>query len=163
MAEEKKAPTLLSVDTTYCYVCGPENPVGMQIKFAKDGDQGCMAHYTAKEEHCGWPGLLHGGVVFSLMDEALAYALYFQGLYGVTARIETRFREPVKAGTKLLVRAWTLERRRQLISARAEIRLESEDQRLVAEADATMYLQEVEPKGMSLAEDGKEESAGEVR
>jgi acyl-coenzyme A thioesterase PaaI-like protein len=134
----------LSRRTSNCYVCGPDNASGMQVSFVMEGDHGCRAVYTARAEHCGWPGLLHGGVAFSLMDEALAYALYFQGLYGVTARVETRFRQPIPAGTKLVIRAWTLQQRRRLVDARAEIRVDAPDSPLVAEADATMYLQEIE-------------------
>jgi uncharacterized protein (TIGR00369 family) len=119
----------------------------MHIPFTRDGELGSRAEYTARAEHCGWPGLLHGGVAFSLMDEALAYALYFQGLYGLTAKAETRFREPVPAGTKLVIRAWTLERRRRLIDARAEMRIDSEQGTLVAESVATMYLQDMEVEG----------------
>jgi acyl-coenzyme A thioesterase PaaI-like protein len=78
------------------------------------------------------------------MDEALAWALYFQGLYGVTAKVETRFRQPVSVGEKLVIRAWTLDRRRRLVDARAEIRVDGDDGALVAEATATMYLQEIE-------------------
>jgi acyl-coenzyme A thioesterase PaaI-like protein len=84
--------------------------------------------------------MLHGGVTFTLMDEALGWAVHFQGLHGVTARADTRFRQPVAIGAKLIIRAWTLEQRRQLMTARAEIRLDNQDQTLVAEVDATMYL-----------------------
>ena len=134
----------LSRRTTNCYVCGPDNARGMQVQFVMDGPHGCRADYTARAEHCGWPGLLHGGVAFTLMDEALAYALYFQGLYGVTARVETRFRQPIPVGEKLVIRAWTLDQRRRMVDARAEIRADTKDSPLVAEANATMYLQEIE-------------------
>ena len=134
----------LNWKTNACYVCGPDNAMGMQIPFARDGEHGSRALYTARAEHCGWPGLLHGGVAFALMDEALAWSLYFQELYGVTARAETRFRQPIPVGTKLVIRAWTLEQRRRLIDARAEIRVDSEEGALVAESTATMYLQEME-------------------
>jgi acyl-coenzyme A thioesterase PaaI-like protein len=130
--------------TSACYVCGSENASGLHIPFVADGANGSSACYTVRAEHCGWPGLLHGGVAFALMDEALAWACYFQGLYGVTARIETRFRQPLPVGSKLTIRAWTTERRRRLVTARAEIRLDADDQPLVAEADATMYLREIE-------------------
>ena len=146
MAFETKPAIRLIPDTRACFVCGPNNAVGLHVPFVPDGDHGSRAVYTALAEHCGWPGLLHGGVVFSLMDEALAYALHFQGLTGVTARVATRFRQPVPVGAKLVIQAWTLDRRRKLVDARAEIRLDSpdqppEEQPLVAEADAKMYLQ----------------------
>ena len=131
--------------TNTCYVCGPENANGLHVPFVSDGAHGSRASYTARAEHCGWPGLLHGGVAFALMDEALAWACYFQGLYGVTTRVQARFRQAIPVGTKLLIRAWTLERNRRLVNARAEIRLDDEDKPLVAEAEATMYLPEPNP------------------
>ena len=130
--------------TNHCYVCGPDNASGLHVPFVPDGAHGSRAVYTARAEHCGWPGLLHGGVALALMDEALAWSLYFQGLFGVTARIETRFRQPIPIGAKLMIRAWTLDRRRQIVHARAEIRGGADDSPLVAEANATMYLQETE-------------------
>ena len=121
-------------------MCGPDNLAGLQVPFFPEGDNGSRAVYTARAEHGGWPGIVHGGVTFSLMDEALGWALYFHGLSGVTARVETRFRQPIPIGTSLVIRAWTLERRRRVVTARAEIRSVSGEQPLPAEADATMYL-----------------------
>jgi len=128
-----------------CYVCGPDNAVGLHVPFEREGAHGSRAVYTARTEHAGWPGLLHGGVALALMDEALAWALYFQGMYGVTARVETRFRQPIPVGTKMVVRAWSVEKRRRLVEARAEIRGDSDGNPLLAEATATMYVQEELP------------------
>lgn len=139
----KEEPALqLNLETKNCYICGPQNAMGFHIQFFPDGPHGTRAEYIAREEHCGWPGLLHGGVTFALMDEAFAYALYMQELYGVTAKVVTRFRQPIRVGEKLIIRAWTLEQRRRLVDAHAEIRLASESGPVVAEAEATMYLQE---------------------
>jgi acyl-coenzyme A thioesterase PaaI-like protein len=144
MFAEKEPSLRLIRDTKDCYVCGPENQLGLQVRFLPDGPNGARAEYTARAEHCGWPGLLHGGITFALMDEALAYALYMQRLYGVTARAEVRFRQPVPAGAKLIIRAWTTEQRRRLVDARAEVRIAGEGEPLAAEVDATMYLQETD-------------------
>jgi len=137
-------PARVKPKTSLCYVCGTENPAGMHVPFSPDGPNGSRALYTARAEHAGWPGMLHGGVTFSLMDEALGWAVHFQGLHGVTARAETRFRQPISVGAKLIIRGWTIERRRQLMTARAEIRTDDGDQALLAEIDATMYLLEAE-------------------
>jgi len=134
------SPVRVKPKNSLCYVCGPDNPRGLQVPFFADGACGSRAQYTACSEHGGWPGMLHGGVIFALMDEALGWAVHFQGLHGVTARADTRFRQPIPVGAKLLIRAWTLERRRRLLPARAETRLDNQDQTLVAEIDATMYL-----------------------
>jgi hypothetical protein len=54
-----------------CYVCGPDNARGLQVAFLADGAHGSRALYTARQEHEGWPGLLHGGVTFSLRRKGL--------------------------------------------------------------------------------------------
>lgn len=126
-------------DTTNCYVCGQANQRGLQIKFVRDGEQGSCALYTARVEHDGWPGLLHGGITFALMDEAVAWAAFFQGLRAVTARVEASFKHPIPTGTPLVVRGWTANRKRQLITARADLRI-AENSDLMAELEATMFL-----------------------
>jgi acyl-coenzyme A thioesterase PaaI-like protein len=131
--------------TKQCYVCGPENPGGLHVPFFADGDHGSRAVYIARAEHGGWPGILHGGVTFALMDEALGWAVHFQGLHGVTARADTRFRRPVPIGAKLIIRGWTLEQRGRRVPAHAEVRVDDQEQTLLAETDATMYLLDKEP------------------
>lgn len=141
MTEEiRSLVTELGDDTSQCFVCGHANKRGLQIPFVKDGERGSRAHYTARQEHDGWPGVLHGGVTFALMDEALGWALFYQGLRGVTARVETKFKLPIRTGACVVVRAWTTDRRRELISARAEVRSDDERSELLAELSATMYL-----------------------
>ena len=151
MTEKLRALLLQRGDDTSseCFVCGRQNPQGMKIPFARDGENGSSAHYTARAEHAGWPGVLHGGVTFSLMDESLGWALFHQGLRGVTARTETKFKRPILTGTPLLIRGWIVNRRRNLINAHAEVRTDNEQAELLAETEATMFL---------LHDDGEEEA-----
>ena len=72
------------------------------------------------------------------MDEAVAWAIIYAGLHGVTAKAEVRFREPARVGMTLFVRAWLLDPGRRLVRAKAEAREGSEDGRVVAELDAVM-------------------------
>jgi acyl-coenzyme A thioesterase PaaI-like protein len=130
----------LSTKTDRCWVCGPGNASGLQVSFAPHGDNGSRAEYVAREEHGGWPGVLHGGLLLALMDEALGWSLYFHGSGGLTARFDARFRQPVPIGSSLVVRAWTMERRGRLVKARAEVRMNTDEGRLVAEADASMFV-----------------------
>jgi len=132
--------TNLGSNTSGCYVCGQSNQNGLRVTFHRDGQQGSRAVYVARLEHDGWPGVLHGGITFALMDEALAWALFFQGLRGVTARTQANFRRPILTGTPLIIRGWTISRKRQLINARAEVRTDDATSELMAETDATMFL-----------------------
>ena len=123
-----------------CYVCGPDNPLGLRVSFSPDGARGSQARYTARTEHGGWNGILHGGVTFALMDEALGWSLYYQNLPAVTARVETRFHKPIAVGARLIVKAWVVKQRGRLFKAHAEIRLDGSEATLLAQADATMCL-----------------------
>lgn len=134
-------------DTRQCYVCGAENPLGLRVHFERLGENGSRASYTARAEHAGWPGILHGGVTFALMDEALGWALYFRRLRGVTAKTETRFRAPIKVGTPLVVSAVIQEFAGRLARAAAEIRRDDGSQEKLADLTATMYLVSKQPGG----------------
>ncbi len=127
-----------------CYVCGSDNPQGLHIDFHADGPDGCRAEYVAQPEHTGWPGIVHGGLLFTLMDEALAWALVYAGMRGVTARGDFRFCAPAKVGTRLVVTARVGQRQRRVVKARAEIRAADGEQALIAELEASMYLTDVE-------------------
>ncbi len=127
-----------------CYVCGAENPQGLHVEFFADGPERCRAVYAARREHEGWPGIVHGGVLFTLMDEALAWALAYAGLRGVTAKGDVRFAAPARVGTELTITAEVGERRGKLVRARAEVRSAETPDTLVAALDATMYLTDVE-------------------
>ncbi len=127
-----------------CYVCGSDNPNGLHVDFRQDGPDGCRADYTARAEHCGWPGIVHGGLLFTLMDEALAWALVYAGLRGVTARGDVRFCAPAAVGREMIVTAQLGQRRRALVRARAEIRSADADRELIAELEASMYLTDVD-------------------
>ncbi len=119
-----------------CYVCGPDNPLGLRVPFKPDGEMGSRAEYVARREHGGWNGILHGGVVFSLMDEAFGWCLFFRDIPAVTAKIETRFHKPIRIGASLEIKAWVVRQRKKLFDARAEVRVDGE---MVAESDAVLY------------------------
>lgn len=123
-----------------CYVCGSENSFGLHVPFAPYGENGSRAVYTVRPEHTGWKGILHGGLTFALMDEGLGWALYYQGLRGVTAKTEVRFRSAIRVGTPLVITAVTVERARRIVRARADVRRDDDSNEVLAELSATMYL-----------------------
>jgi len=86
----------------------------------RDGKPG---EYVAQKKHSGWNGILHGGVTFSLMDEAFGWCLFFQNIPATTAKIETRFHKPIRIGASLEIKAWVIRQRRKLFDARAEVRV----------------------------------------
>ena len=131
--------SMVGAKDSRCYVCGPDNPFGLRVPFEQEGAEGSVARYIARTEHGGWNGILHGGVTFSLMDEALGWALFFQQKPSVTAKVTTRFNKPVPIGAPLVIRGWVVRERSRMVDARAEVRSDDSSNTLFAEADATMY------------------------
>jgi acyl-coenzyme A thioesterase PaaI-like protein len=62
-----------------CFACGKANPIGLKIDFEVDGDT-CTAEFTGTENHVGWNDTIHGGIIFSALDDVTANVLYWQGL-----------------------------------------------------------------------------------
>jgi len=127
----------LSEGYAMCFGCGQDNPAGLHLRFHQEG-QVAAAEFIPDERHQGWEGIMHGGVVSALLDEAIGYAAYYQELRVVTARMEVRFRRPIPIGRRLLVRGEIISARRKLADARATVSLA--DGSLGAEATALLYV-----------------------
>jgi acyl-coenzyme A thioesterase PaaI-like protein len=123
-----------------CYVCGTENAAGLRLPFRRDKGGGSRADYVALPEHAGWPGMIHGGLLFTLMDEAVAWACTYAGARCVTAKAEARFRAPAVVGTPLVITGRVTCTKSRALRARAEIRQGGDSGTLVAELDAMMAI-----------------------
>jgi len=123
-----------------CYVCGADNEAGLRIPFRKDADGGSRAEYVARPEHAGWPGIIHGGLLFTLMDEAVAWACTYSGSRCVTAKVEASFRGPARVGMPLVITGRVTFATSRALRARAEIRDGSGTGVLIAELDAMMVI-----------------------
>lgn len=126
-----------------CYVCGSENPSGLKIPFTRNADGSSRAEYVAKPDHVGWPEIIHGGLLFTLMDEAVAWAVMYAGLQGVTGKAEARFRSPARVGMRLVVSGRITESSRRAFRTHAEIREGSETGPVIAEMEALMAVTDI--------------------
>ena len=128
------------VDANQCFVCGPDNPLGLRLAFRIDGDV-CRAAFTPGPFHCGYDNLVHGGIVFSALDDVMANWLFLQGSRGHTARCEIRYREPVELGDELLLEG-RLIRRKGRLAVLSGTATRVSDNTLVAEAEGTFMVVE---------------------
>jgi uncharacterized protein (TIGR00369 family) len=86
-----------------CFVCSEGHPHGLGLRFRHTGD-GVVCLTTISGTFCGFDGMVHGGIISTLMDEAAAYALFARhGKLGVTREMSTRFLKPVSTGIELRV------------------------------------------------------------
>jgi len=110
----------IPVDDGYCFACGPENPIGLHLEFAADGD-GVVSRATLKAESQGWKDVAHGGIVMALLDEAMAHAAGYKGHRGMTASVNVRFRKPVPIGAPIELRGKVMWQRRNVLGLEAEV------------------------------------------
>jgi acyl-coenzyme A thioesterase PaaI-like protein len=122
-----------------CFACGPDNPIGLKIKFNVDGDV-CTAEFTPNENHVGFQNTVHGGIIYTALDDLTANILYQQGRKAHTARCEIRYRHPCTVGEKLALKGWIDSERRRLIMLKGEIRRAVDDV-LVADCEASFMLE----------------------
>jgi uncharacterized protein (TIGR00369 family) len=86
-----------------CFVCSEGHPHGLGLRFHHTED-GVVCFCTIPHSYCGFDGMVHGGIISTLMDEAAAYALFARhGKLGVTRDMSTRFLKPVSTGAELRV------------------------------------------------------------
>ena len=94
-----------------CFGCSERNPIGLKLKFTMVGDK-CRTEFMAGEEHQGWSGYMHGGLIAALMDETMAWWLWFKDISIMTAEMNTRYSLGVPVKTKLTVESWCEEEKR---------------------------------------------------
>ena len=83
-----------------CFVCGTDNPRGLHIRFQKTGDGVVEAQWRPPSEVEGYQGIVHGGVVAAVLDEAMSKAVAATGSPALTAHLEVRYRRPVPGGAQ---------------------------------------------------------------
>ncbi len=82
----------------HCFVCGEHNPIGLHVHFRLEDDV-CLAEFTPDDRHMGYPGVTHGGIVFSLLDDVMANWWFLKGTNCFTAKADVRYREQLAIGT----------------------------------------------------------------
>ena len=122
-----------------CFACGVENPIGLKIKFHVDGDV-CTAEFTPNQNHVGFSDTVHGGIIYTILDDVTANILYQQARKAHTAKCEIRYRQPVRVGDRLMSKGWIENERRRLIILKGEVRRAVDDV-LVADCESSFMLE----------------------
>lgn len=128
------APVINAGVDHYCFGCGNQNPIGLQLRFRELPDGGVWADFSPVREHEGYLGMTHGGVISAVLDEAMSWAITAAGDVAVTARMAVTFRRPARVGVPLRVVAAESQRRSRLIDVTARL-VEVESGAQVAEAE----------------------------
>ncbi|MGY1631713.1 PaaI family thioesterase [Geodermatophilus sp. SYSU D01186] len=120
----------------YSPVYGPGSPVAPPLEATDTPDGRATGRVTVGRAHEGPPGLVHGGVVATLLDHVLARAVRAAGRGGLTATLTVRYRRPVPLGVPLLVAAEAGEADGRRTPATARLVPEDDTGTVLAEAEA---------------------------
>ena len=85
-----------------CFVCGDHNNIGLKARFFYK-DNLAVTEILADERFEGYKGIYHGGIISTILDEAMIKAILAEGKFAVTAEITVRFHVPIKIGDKLRI------------------------------------------------------------
>ncbi|MDA8168588.1 MAG: PaaI family thioesterase [Nitrospiraceae bacterium] len=128
------------LDDSYCFACGRENPGGLRLVF-ETGGRGVRTSFTPQKKHQGYKDIVHGGIITTLLDEAMAHAAIRKGFEPLTAEITVRFKNPLYTGEQADIEGWIEDEGkipRRLIGAASEVK--TSGGKLIATATSKLFL-----------------------
>jgi len=89
--------------TDNCFVCGINNTLGVHARFFNLDDGSVCALFVAREEHQGYAGRVHGGILSAVLDETIGRAVQVRSpdTFGVTIELTVKYRKPAPLGEEL--------------------------------------------------------------
>lgn len=107
--------------THNCFVCGVDNPHGLQVRFSAT-DNEVRTEYVPREPHAGYRGLVHGGVLAAALDEAMFWAAsHTNRRFHVSAEITVRYKQMVRVAEDYEIVARTVKSVRAMCLTEAEL------------------------------------------
>ena len=122
-------------DDGHCFVCGPDNPIGLKLEFTFDGKR-MMTEFVPRKEHQGYMDIVHGGIVSTLLDEIMVKLAIAMGMPAVTAQMDIRLKKALKVGEKIIVEGEIIKITRKTMEAYAKAI--KDDGTVIASAKGTL-------------------------
>ncbi|MEJ2306139.1 MAG: PaaI family thioesterase [candidate division WOR-3 bacterium] len=113
-----------------CLVCGLKNPLGLKAHFYELENKELVGIFEPIEEHQGYPGRLHGGIISAILDETIGRSIlinYEEDVWFVTVEFNVRFKKPVPLDEEVKVRARLTKETSRIYEGTGEIILKNEE------------------------------------
>ena len=88
-----------------CFACGSNNGSGLRLKFYKHEDGSVWGDFFADPKFEGYSGIVHGGIIATMLDSAMTHCLLMQGIPALTGRLLIRYSVPIRTGTVVRLEA----------------------------------------------------------
>jgi uncharacterized protein (TIGR00369 family) len=114
--------------TNICFGCGGANARGMKLTFEQDDStKRIRGAFKLGAEYQGGPGFIHGGIIATVLDEAMGKVSRFRGVRAVTAELIVEYLKPVSVDAPLLIEAYEVEKTGRNLHYVGEIRNQAGD------------------------------------
>jgi acyl-coenzyme A thioesterase PaaI-like protein len=124
---------LMNQYDSMCFACGKENPIGLKLEFTLENGE-YLTVFTPREEHQGYPGMVHGGITAAILDEVTARYVWSKGIIAFTASLSVRYRKGIPIGKPVVFKSRLIKKQGRLYELEGEAILE--DGTVAAEARA---------------------------
>ena len=104
----------------HCFGCGTLNTHGLQMVLHLEPARS-WTELQLDRRFEGWEGVAHGGIVCTILDEVMAWALVAEDNWGVTARLTATFKKPIPIGLAIRADGWVTRSRRRLVETAGHI------------------------------------------
>lgn len=118
-------------DDGHCFVCGPNNPIGLKLAFCFDGKT-IRTEFIPLKVHQGYENIVHGGIISTLLDEVMVKLAIELKMPSVTAQMDIRLKKALNVGKKITVSAVILKDTKKILTAYAKA--VTDDNVLIADA-----------------------------
>jgi uncharacterized protein (TIGR00369 family) len=88
-----------------CFACGSENGAGLGLKFHKEEDGSVLGDFFADRKFESYSGIVHGGIIATLLDSAITHCLFVKGIPAVTGRLSIKYSIPIRTGSVVRLEA----------------------------------------------------------
>lgn len=115
--------TLAPNPANKCFGCGGANDAGMKLTFVQDNvNRKVVGRFILGEAYQGGGGMAHGGIIATLLDEAMGKVCRFREVRAVTAELTVQYLKPVKVDQEIVVEGFETEQRGRNLFLAGEIR-----------------------------------------
>jgi len=88
-----------------CFACGSKNGTGLRLKFHKREDGSVFGDFFADPKFEGYSGIIHGGIIATLLDSAMTHCLLMKDIPALTGRLSIKYSTPIRTGTVVKLEA----------------------------------------------------------
>jgi acyl-coenzyme A thioesterase PaaI-like protein len=88
-----------------CFACGSNDGIGLGLRFYKNEDGVVYGNFFADPKFEGYPGIIHGGIVATLLDSAMTHCLLMKDIPALTGRLSIKYSTPIRTGTVVKLEA----------------------------------------------------------